>query len=202
MKHQIVVIGGGLAGLSAALALGDEGAEVTLLERKARLGGATWSFRRHGLWFDNGQHVFLRCCTAYRGFLDRIGATGSVLLQDRLELPVVAPGGAVAWLRRNGLPAPLHLAGSLARYRHLSITDRLRLGRAMLPLRRAALDDPGLDDNDVRRLPTRPRPAHPRDRTAVGSHLHAHGQPPRRRSLADACRDRLPDRPADRRGRR
>ena len=155
---MIVVVGGGLAGLSAALALVDEGAEVTLLERKARLGGATWSFRRHGLWFDNGQHVFLRCCTAYRGFLERIGATGSVLLQDRLELPVVAPGGAVAWLRRNGLPAPLHLAGSLARYQHLSIADRLRLGRALVPLRRAALDDPALDE------------------TTFGAFLRSHGQ--------------------------
>ena len=158
MRRDVVVVGGGLAGLSAALALVDEGADVTLLERKARLGGATWSFRRHGLSFDNGQHVFLRCCTAYRGFLQRIGATDAVVLQDRLELPVVAPGGAVAWLRRNRLPAPLHLAGSLARYRHLSITDRLRLGRAVLPLRRAALDDPALDE------------------TTFAAFLRAHGQ--------------------------
>ena len=158
MRRDVVVVGGGLAGLSAALALVDEGADVTLLERKARLGGATWSFRRHGLSFDNGQHVFLRCCTAYRGFLERIGATDAVVLQDRLELPVVAPGGAVAWLRRNRLPAPLHLAGSLARYRHLSITDRLRLGRALLPLRRADLDDPALDE------------------TTFAEFLRAHGQ--------------------------
>lgn len=142
---RVVVVGGGLAGLSAALALADGGADVTLLERKARLGGATWSFRRGGLWFDNGQHVFLRCCTAYRAFLDRIGAAGSVRLQDRLELPVVAPGGGVAWLRRHRLPAPLHLAPSLATYGHLSIADRLRLGRALLPLRRADLNDPSLD---------------------------------------------------------
>ena len=154
-NSRIVVVGGGLAGLSRR-ALVDEGADVTLLERKARLGGATWSFRRHGLSFDNGQHVFLRCCTAWG--LERIGATDSVVLQDRLELPVVAPGGAVAWLRRNGLPAPLHLAGSLARYRHLSITDRVRLGRALLPLRCAALDDPALDE------------------TTFGAFLRAHGQ--------------------------
>jgi hydroxysqualene dehydroxylase len=142
---RVVVVGGGLAGLSAALTLADEGATVTLLESRGRLGGATWSFRRRGLWFDNGQHVFLRCCTAYRTFLDRIGAGGAVRLQDRLELPVLAPGADVAWLRRNGLPAPLHLAASLVRYHHLSLADRMRLGRALVPLRRADLGDPSLD---------------------------------------------------------
>jgi hydroxysqualene dehydroxylase len=142
---RVVVVGGGLAGLRAALTLADEGASVTLLEGRSRLGGATWSFRRRGLVFDNGQHVFLRCCSAYREFLGRIGATGSVHLQDRLELPVLAPGKEVAWLRRARLPAPLHLAGSLARYRHLALADRLRLGRALAPLRRANLADPTLD---------------------------------------------------------
>jgi squalene-associated FAD-dependent desaturase len=140
-----VVVGGGLAGISAALTLADAGAAVTLLESKARLGGATWSFRRRGLSFDNGQHVFLRCCTAYLALLDRLGASSSVRLQERLDLPVVAPGGARARLRRNRLPAPLHLAGSLLRYRHVPLTERLQLGRALLPLRRADLADAGLD---------------------------------------------------------
>jgi squalene-associated FAD-dependent desaturase len=143
---RVVVVGGGLAGLSAALELADAGVPVTLLESRSRLGGATWSFRRNGLWFDNGQHVFLRCCTAYRTFLDRIGAAGSVRLQERMELPVLAPGRDVAVLRRNRLPAPLHLAGSLLRYHHLAPGDRLRLGRALVPLRRADLDDPSLDE--------------------------------------------------------
>jgi squalene-associated FAD-dependent desaturase len=145
MSRRLVVVGGGLAGLSAALTLADAGASVTLLESRSRLGGATWSFNRRGLWFDNGQHVFLRCCTAYRAFLERIGAAGSVVLQERLELPVLAPASNVAWLRRNRLPAPLHLAGSLTRYHPLPLADRLRLGRALLPLRRADLADPSLD---------------------------------------------------------
>jgi squalene-associated FAD-dependent desaturase len=142
---RVVVVGGGLAGLSAALELTGAGVPVTLLESRSRLGGATWSFRRHGLWFDNGQHVFLRCCTSYREFLRRIGTQGSVHLQERMELPVLAPGSRPAVLRRNRLPAPLHLAGSLMRYHHLSRRDRLRLGRALVPLRRADLDDPALD---------------------------------------------------------
>lgn len=143
---RVVVVGGGLAGLSAALELADGGASVTLLERRPRLGGATWSFQRRGLWFDNGQHVFLRCCTAYLGFLERIGATSLVHLQDRLDVPVAAPGRRTARLRRGRLPAPLHLTASLARYHHLPVTDRARIGRAAFALRRADLTDPALDE--------------------------------------------------------
>ena len=142
---RIAVIGGGLAGVSAALAAVDGGADVVLFERRARLGGLTWSFRRNGLWFDNGQHVFMRCCTAYRGFLDRIGATGQVSLQPRLEVPVLAPGGVTGSITRTGLPAPFHLAGSLARYRFLSLGERAVLGRAVLALRHLDPDDPALD---------------------------------------------------------
>jgi predicted NAD/FAD-binding protein len=133
---SVAVVGGGLAGLSAALACADGGARVTLLEARPRLGGATFSFRREGLWVDNGQHVFLRCCTAYRGFLERVGATGRTFLQDRLAIPVLAPDGRTGWLRRSRLPAPLHLAGALARYPFLSPRDRLRAAAAALALTR------------------------------------------------------------------
>jgi squalene-associated FAD-dependent desaturase len=142
---RIAVIGGGLAGVSAALTAVDSGAEVVLFERRSRLGGLTWSFERHGLWFDNGQHVFMRCCTAYRGFLDRIGATDQVTLQPRLEVPVLSPGGISSSITRTNLPAPFHLAGSLARYRFLSLGERARLARAVLPMRHLDPDDPALD---------------------------------------------------------
>jgi squalene-associated FAD-dependent desaturase len=155
---HVVVVGGGLAGISAALDAADGGATVTLLERRGKLGGLTWSFKRKGRWFDNGQHVFLRCCTSYRSFLDRIGATDMVHLQDRLEVPVLAPGAKRAVIARSSLPAPLHLLGSLARYRHLSVSDRARLARPALALRRLDLDDPALDD------------------VAFGAWLTAHGQ--------------------------
>ncbi|PZS15692.1 MAG: phytoene dehydrogenase [Acidimicrobiales bacterium] len=145
-RGHVVVVGGGLAGLSAGLACADAGARVTLLEGRPRLGGATWSFERNGRWFDNGQHVFLRCCTAYRGFLDRIGTAGQVHLQDQLAVPVVAPGGKTAWIRRtSGLPAPFHLAPALARYGHLGLADRVRLGPAAVALGRLDLADPALD---------------------------------------------------------
>ena len=67
---HVVVVGGGLAGIPAALDAADAGATVTLIERRSHLGGLTWSFRHNGLRFDNGQHIFMRCCVAYQGFLD------------------------------------------------------------------------------------------------------------------------------------
>lgn len=142
---RVAVLGGGLAGMAAALEAADRGAEVVLVERRSRLGGLTWSFRRKGLSFDNGQHVFLRCCTAYRRFLVRTGAADQVTLQRRLDVPVLAPGGRRAHITRDGLPSPLHLGRSLLAYRHLSPADRARLGRAVLALRSLDLDDPALD---------------------------------------------------------
>jgi hydroxysqualene dehydroxylase len=149
---RVVVVGGGLAGLAAALACADQGARVTLLERRNRLGGLTWSFEHNGFWVDNGQHVFLRCCDQYLAFLARIGATDDVELPERLDIPVVAPaaragqGARIGRLRRSDLPAPFHLAWSLLRFPHLPVGDRLGLGRAVAGLRRLRLGDPALDE--------------------------------------------------------
>jgi squalene-associated FAD-dependent desaturase len=148
MTH-VVVVGGGLAGVSAALGCADAGAQVTLLEKRRRLGGLTWSFTHNGLTMDNGQHVFLRCCHAYLDFLDRVGSAGDVYLQPRLDLTVLKarPGRApqVAKLRRSSLRAPWHLAGSLARYSFVPPAERARLALAAVPLARMDLDDPELD---------------------------------------------------------
>jgi squalene-associated FAD-dependent desaturase len=144
--RRVVVIGGGLAGIAAALDCADAGADVTLLESRGRLGGAAYSFTRDGILADNGQHVFLRCCTAYRELLNRIGASDLVTLQPQLSIPVLAPGGSVAWLRRTGLPAPLHLAAALAGYRFLSPRQRVSLALAMRALRSVDPDDPAADE--------------------------------------------------------
>jgi phytoene dehydrogenase-like protein len=106
--RHVVVVGGGLAGITAAIALRETGARVTLLESRPRLGGATCSFTRGGLVVDNGQHVFLGCCTAYRELIARLGMTGSVSLQDRFDVTVLGPHGR-ARLRRTRLPGPLHM---------------------------------------------------------------------------------------------
>src|SRR6201994_1252339 len=101
-QQRVVVIGGGLAGITAAIALSEAGAAVTLLEARPRLGGATTSFNRGALVVDTGQHVFLRCCRAYQGLLARLGMTDSVRIQDRFDVTVLAPDGS-ARLRRNRL---------------------------------------------------------------------------------------------------
>jgi squalene-associated FAD-dependent desaturase len=94
---------------------------------------------------DNGQHVFLRCCSAYIDLLARIGAADLVTLQPRLRIPVLAPGRRRAQLQRSGLPAPLHLAGSLLRYKLLSARDRVSVARAMRALAAIDVDDPAVD---------------------------------------------------------
>ena len=145
-KPQIAVVGGGLAGLAAAVAAADGGAQVTLYERGPRLGGATWSFKRNGRWFDNGQHVFMRCCTEYRAFLDRLNVADQVTEQSRMSVPVVRPGRRRARIFRTGAPAPLHLARSLLGYSPLSVADRFRAVRTALALRRLDPDDPSTDE--------------------------------------------------------
>ncbi|MFE1438771.1 hydroxysqualene dehydroxylase HpnE [Streptomyces sp. NPDC058739] len=160
--RDAVVVGGGLAGVTAALALADAGMRVTLLEGRPRLGGLAFSFQRGDLTVDNGQHVYLRCCTAYRWFLDRIEGTALAPLQKRLDVPVVdvarPAGRRLGRLRRDALPVPLHLGRSLATYPHLSLAERAAVGRAALALQGLDLTDPGLDAQDF------------------GSWLTAHGQ--------------------------
>ncbi|MBX6355094.1 MAG: FAD-dependent oxidoreductase [Micromonosporaceae bacterium] len=159
MSPRVAVVGGGLAGIAAALRCADAGCEVTLFEARPKLGGLTHSFQRGELSVDNGQHVFLRCCTAYLALLDRLGVADQVTMQPRLDIPVrSAVQGRTARLRRNRLPAPLHLADSILRYSPLSVAERLRFGRAALALRRLDRTDPAAD------------------RQTFGAWLAAHGQ--------------------------
>lgn len=160
----MVVVGGGLAGVTAALRCADAGARVVLVEARPRLGGLAHSFERDGRdgrrAVDNGQHVFLRCCTAYRALLERLGVADLVVLQPRLDIAVLSPGAPPARLRRAALPAPLHLAASLARYAPLTRRERLAAGRAALALR-------GVDAGDPRT-----------DARTFGAWLAEHGQSP------------------------
>ncbi|WP_018335242.1 hydroxysqualene dehydroxylase HpnE [Actinomycetospora chiangmaiensis] len=142
---RVAVLGGGLAGIRAALDAADAGHAVTLLERAPRLGGLAGSFERAGRGVDTGQHVFLRCCTAYRALLDRLAVTDATVLQDRLDVTVLRPGRAPARLRRTGAPAPLHLAASLLRYDPVPRRARVALGRAALALRAVDPADPAAD---------------------------------------------------------
>jgi squalene-associated FAD-dependent desaturase len=162
---RVVVIGGGLAGITAALDCAAAGASVTVLEVRRRLGGAAYSFERDGLRMDNGQHVFLRCCEAYRALLARLGSEPLVRVQPRLEIPVLKPGSAPITLRRNSLPPPLHLAGALARYRHLTPLERLGAARAALALMNLQRSRRGRSELEL-------------DRVTFGDWLARHGQGP------------------------
>jgi len=142
---KAAVIGGGLAGITAAIALARAGDEVTLLEAKPRLGGATMSFTRDGLVVDTGQHVFLRCCTAYRGLLDRLGMTAHAPVQPRFDVTVVAPARR-ARMRRARVPAPLHMLPALLGYPFLSLAERSRISRAALAFKRLREEDPATDE--------------------------------------------------------
>ncbi len=144
--NRVAVVGGGLAGLAAAIECADAGAAVTLYESRSRLGGATFSFERNGLWLDNGQHVALRCCTAYLAFLRRLGVDHLLPLQRRLHVPVLREGKRPALLSRTSLPAPLHLAGTLLRYAPLSLRERLAAVRAATALQRIDPEASGIDD--------------------------------------------------------
>jgi squalene-associated FAD-dependent desaturase len=144
--RHVAIIGGGLAGISAALECRRAGTRVTLLESRGRLGGAAFSFTRDGIRADNGQHVFLRCCTAYRDLLEEIGAGRMVTLQERLSIPVLAPGRRPARLARSVLPAPLHLAATLARYPFLTAAQRASVVRAMIALRGIDYESSAVDE--------------------------------------------------------
>ena len=119
---KVAVVGGGLAGLTAALELVDAGVDVTVHEARPTLGGAVQTLpEREGDPDpppDNGQHVALGCFTEYLRLLDRIGESGSYL-RTGLALPVLAEDGARSDIKPS-LPG-------LLTYAHVPLRDRLRI---------------------------------------------------------------------------
>lgn len=138
---RAVVVGGGLAGLAAALDLVDAGWGVELLEARPTLGGAVQTLpARDGDPEpppDNGQHVALGCCMEYLRFLERVGSAAGVR-RVRLSMPVIDERGRVALLGPG--------AAALLRYRHLPVGERLSIG---LVARRLARLDPEAQDGEA-----------------------------------------------------
>jgi squalene-associated FAD-dependent desaturase len=136
-SQDVIVIGGGLAGLAASVALADAGLRVLLLEKAPRLGGrATTYLLPDGEAIDNCQHVTLRCCTNLEDFYRRIGANGRIRYYDRLVF--AGPRGETSEIGPSGLPAPLHLAPAFATARFLSWKDKLGIARALFSIVRSA----------------------------------------------------------------
>ncbi len=145
---RAAVVGGGLAGISAALGLADRGLEVTLLERSPQLGGLCRSVPDPVAGrVDTGQHAYLGCCTELEALLRRLRVRPA-LEQDRLDLTVVDVRSAVARrLAAWPLPPPTHLLPVLARWPGLPAGSIRRVARVASSLRVAA---DGLDSVPAR----------------------------------------------------
>jgi len=139
-RADVVVIGGGFAGLSAAVRLADAGCRVVVVEQSPRLGGRATSFvdRESGERVDNGQHVLFGCYRETYAFLDRIGTADLAPLQGRLTLPMAGPEG-METLSCPPWSAPWHLVVGLLRWKALGWRDRasaLRLHGLLRDVRR------------------------------------------------------------------
>ncbi|MFQ5934733.1 MAG: hydroxysqualene dehydroxylase HpnE, partial [Dehalococcoidia bacterium] len=126
VRPSVIVIGGGLAGLSAAFQLCDRGYKVTLLEKRGFVGGRAFSFtdKVTGFEVDNGQHVFMKCCTYYVGFLKKLGVYDRTYVQDRMKVQIIDGAKGASGLSSASLPTPFHLMPSFLRFKHLSTRDK------------------------------------------------------------------------------
>jgi len=129
---NIAVIGGGYAGMAAAVALVEQGIAVTVFESARQLGGRARGVEYQNTQLDNGQHLLLGC---YHQCLKLIEQVGGDLEADFLRLPLQLDLHGHFSLQAPRLPAPLHLLVALLRAAGLSWTERLSAARFMLRLR-------------------------------------------------------------------
>src|SRR5579863_8730184 len=131
-----IVIGGGLAGLATAAALGQSGFQVDLFEARGFLGGRATSYPVPGdnsEVIDNCQHVLLRCCVNLMDFYRRLGVADRI--QFHQQFFFIEPGGRTSVLQAGGFPAPLHFAGSFWDLKFLGPADKLGIARALWAIR-------------------------------------------------------------------
>src|SRR3954465_10222384 len=112
---DVVVVGAGFAGLSAAARLTRGGARVLVVEARGRLGGRATAFpdRETGELVDNGQHVLVGCYTDTFAFLEEIGALDNVRVQPQLAVTMIDRDGRRSRLVCPSVPSPLHLVGGI-----------------------------------------------------------------------------------------
>lgn len=136
---SVIVIGGGLAGLATAAALGEAGFQVDLFESRAFLGGRATSYplsnsEDSAEVIDNCQHVLLRCCVNLLDFYRRLNVSDRIQFYKKFYF--IEPGGRVSILCAGRLPAPLHLAGSFWTMSFLDLRDKVAVARGLMALRR------------------------------------------------------------------
>jgi hydroxysqualene dehydroxylase len=124
---DVIVIGAGVAGFSAATALAERGACVRVVDARPMLGGRATSHRDPvtGETVDNGQHIFMGCYRESLALLRRIGTESLVRLQPALEVTMVDTAGAWSTLSCPTLPSPWHLLGGVLEWEALGWRDRL-----------------------------------------------------------------------------
>ena len=141
----MIVIGGGLAGLSAGVALAETGWRVRLFEQRPYLGGRATSYvLPDGEHVDNCQHVTLGCCTNLEDFYRRVGSENKIRFFDRLLFQ--DPQGRTGVMQAGFLPAPLHMTGSFLSFAPLSTVDKSAIGRALFDILRGQGHTPDLDE--------------------------------------------------------
>jgi squalene-associated FAD-dependent desaturase len=135
-SKSVIVIGGGLAGLSSGVALAEAGFQVRLLERRPHLGGRAASYvLPGGEHVDNCQHVTLGCCVNLADFYRRVGVADKIRFYDRLQFS--APDGRRGCIKASPLPPPLHMAASFALFPLLDWADKYAIARALLKIARS-----------------------------------------------------------------
>ena len=141
--REVAVVGGGLAGLTAACALVESGYRVHLVERRPYVGGRASSYEHPGTGevVDNCQHVLLGCCTNLIGFYRQIGVADRIRWFDQIVF--LEPGGRRSTLRPGFLPAPLHNAFSFLGASALSMQDKLAISRGMMAFLQGVPRDDG-----------------------------------------------------------
>ncbi len=131
MTHDVIIIGGGFAGLSAATALAERGFRVLVLEARPSLGGRASVFTdpSTGERVDNGQHILTGAYRETFRFLRRIGTESQVYLQPGLEVDIIDQDGQSSRLACPAIPAPLHMLVGAMRWRAINWQDRKALIR-------------------------------------------------------------------------
>ncbi len=140
-RPSVAIVGGGLAGMAAAVALADGNCRVQIFEARRALGGRAGSFRDSNTneVVDQCQHVSMRCCTNLADFCRRVGIA-DLFRHDR-QLHFIGPDGHDYPFYASWLPAPFHLAPAFWGLKFLSVRDRLAIGRATWNLMRMRADD-------------------------------------------------------------
>jgi squalene-associated FAD-dependent desaturase len=130
-QQTVIVVGGGVAGLSAACALVDNGYRVRLLERRPYVGGRASSYAHPGTGevIDNCQHILLGCCTNLIDFYRRLGVEKEIYWSDAITF--LEPGGRTSVLQPSSLPAPLHTASSFLGAKCFSVSDKVAIARGI-----------------------------------------------------------------------